>query len=598
MTVLDISDLTTAEIDGTGVFDRLMTATKFHLIEEYNSGRIDGEQYADVYVGALGAILPQAINYIANLQNEKKVDAEVDLIGQKIVTELSQTDESVAGALAAGYGMNDGSEVQGIADATIKHQLMETTLLEQKVVTELGQTSEIKPSDLGQNPSVNIDGLIASKRILDEKQATMVDSQISVSESEKILMGQKIITELAQTEDNIGSGVALGYGLNDGNEIQGAIKSNMNHELMETALLEQKIVTELGQSSDDKPIMLGQNKSSTTIDGLIASKKAIDALQASLVSSEVLKADTEKDLIGQKIITELAQTGDNLDTAQLDGHGFNAVSTVKGLIEGSLTKMNVETALVEQKLVTELGQSSTIKPMALGQNKTSTDIDGLIASKKAIDDLQASLVTSQISTAEREKLLMGQKVVTELAQTDSDLSNAVTYGLNTTDLLGGILKGVVEKNDNEALLVEQKLVTELGQTSATKPTDLGQNKSTTNILGLISTQTEKAEQESVLLAQKAITELAQTSDTVVTSSVALTTSPIVTGVVKQQRDLYEAQVAGFARDAEQKLAKMLIEAWSVNATVGDGSATANPTNQLYDDSLGAVVTKAKAGIGV
>jgi len=267
-------------------------------------------------------------------------------------------------------------------------------------------------------------------------------------------------------------------------------------------------------------------------------------------------------------------------------------------------KVAAEIALLRQKTVTELTQTDDDIPLGLGFNGDTT-VEGLVASQKTLNTSQNALVTAQITQADNENNLIGQKIITELSQTDDDFTqaNAAGHGFNTASAMGGLLEKELDKADAEARLLIQKLVTEVGQTSDTKPSALGEMSSTSVITGMIQEQRDllasqilKTDGEEVLLAQKTITELAQTSDTLDTSTNALNTSTTTSGTTEKQKDLFEAQTNGFARDAEQKLAKMMIDAWAVDATVG--TATANTTNKLDDTSLGAVVTIAKTGIGV
>jgi hypothetical protein len=333
----DVSRLTTRSLEGTGVFDILMASTKLHLKQEYEENRITGEEYATVYLGALQSVMQQAVQFLLNTQQEEKIQSEIALVRQKTVTELAQTD-------------------------------------------------------------------------------------------------------------------------------------------------------------DDLPVGLGFN-GDTQVEGLVASKKAIDALQANLVQSQVDKENIEGDLLGQRIITELSQTSDNLSQATSAGYGFNNSSSVE-----SLTRAQVDKLLEEISLIT-----------------------------------------------------------------------------------------------NQSTLVEQQTATEVAQTSNTKPIDLGLVDST-SIAGLAESQRKKTENEVILLAQKAVSELAQTSDYVPIDTDALNTDTAVTGIVDKQKNLFTAQTDGFARDAEQKAAKMLLDTWSVSAT--QGVATASSANGLDEASLGAVVTKLKSGIGV
>lgn len=264
--------------------------------------------------------------------------------------------------------------------------------------------------------------------------------------------------------------------------------------------------------------------------------------------------------------------------------------------------IGAQIALTRQQTVTEIANTDDAIPTGLGFNDTAA-VEGLVASQLAINALQADLVSAQADTAASENDLVGQKIITELGQTDTSIvvAKAAGYGQNVTDVIDGKMRGDAERSQAEANLTTQKLVTELGQTSTTKPIDLGQTTST-SIDGLVKAQTDlsvsqktKVDEELVLVAQKAISELAQTSDTVPTDTSALNTSASVTGVVNKQKILYTAQSEGFARDAEQKIARIMVDAWSVDATVGD--ATANSTNHLADADLGDVILAAKAGIG-
>ena len=107
---------------------------------------------------------------------------------------------------------------------------------------------------------------------------------------------------------------------------------------------------------------------------------------------------------------------------------------------------------------------------------------------------------------------------------------------------------------------------------------------------------EKLNAEISLLRQKTVTELANTCNTIPTG-LGFNNTLTIQGNVGKQMDLYSAQTAGFARDAEQKLLKMLIDTWSVRRTTDDGTI-ASPSNGLDDASILSLVNKAKAGIGM
>jgi hypothetical protein len=104
---------------------------------------------------------------------------------------------------------------------------------------------------------------------------------------------------------------------------------------------------------------------------------------------------------------------------------------------------------------------------------------------------------------------------------------------------------------------------------------------------LFALQLPKVNAEVSLLDQKTLSEQSQILDTVNGSAVA--------GVIGAQVALYNAQEAGFARDAEQKVLKILLDTWNIQRTTDD---TLVPPTGLADTSLNAVIDKAKLGIAV
>lgn len=96
----------------------------------------------------------------------------------------------------------------------------------------------------------------------------------------------------------------------------------------------------------------------------------------------------------------------------------------------------------------------------------------------------------------------------------------------------------------------------------------------------------KTTAETGLLNQKAITEQAQTVGTIGDAD----------SVIGKQKSLYSAQTAGFARDAEQKVAKLMTDTWSVRRTT-DEATVADGTNMLNDITIGRAINKMLAGVG-
>lgn len=97
---------------------------------------------------------------------------------------------------------------------------------------------------------------------------------------------------------------------------------------------------------------------------------------------------------------------------------------------------------------------------------------------------------------------------------------------------------------------------------------------------------DKTNQETYLLQQKVLTEKAQVTALGVDAD----------SVIGKQKALYGAQTSGFTRDAEQKVAKVLVDSWNVRRTTDEGTV-ADGTNMLNDAAVGRAVTKLLTGVG-
>lgn len=103
---------------------------------------------------------------------------------------------------------------------------------------------------------------------------------------------------------------------------------------------------------------------------------------------------------------------------------------------------------------------------------------------------------------------------------------------------------------------------------------------------LIEENVLKTVQEKELLTWKVTTEKAQT----------LAAGVDADSVIGRQKALYVAQTSGFTRDAEQKVAKIMVDSWNVRRTTDEGTV-ADGTNKLADVYVGNAVTKLLAGVG-
>jgi len=60
---VDVEDLTEVDLEGNGVFDKLMAAMDLHINREFKGNRITGDQYAKVYTEVMNQVLGSAVQF-------------------------------------------------------------------------------------------------------------------------------------------------------------------------------------------------------------------------------------------------------------------------------------------------------------------------------------------------------------------------------------------------------------------------------------------------------------------------------------------------------------------------------------------------------
>ena len=102
-----ITELTSGDITGAGVYDKLMTSVQAQVAKEYDAGRIKGPDYSTVYLGAIQNTMATALQFLLTTDKLKaeldileitklKEQAEVDLLAQNLANTLSQNAQIVA----------------------------------------------------------------------------------------------------------------------------------------------------------------------------------------------------------------------------------------------------------------------------------------------------------------------------------------------------------------------------------------------------------------------------------------------------------------------------------------------------------------------
>lgn len=189
---LSIDELTTGQVDGEGVFDRLMTSIVAHLKVEYEANRISGAEYTKAYIEAVGAALQAAAQFLlakdqaywqsmlvqkqAQIANVEAAKARIDFNTAKVELAKAQADAATS---EANYGLtkiriavedaqygNLVKQGEGI-DYTNENILPKQEIL----IREQGEAQRAQTSDVRSDNGV-VRGLIGKQKDLYTQQIT------------------------------------------------------------------------------------------------------------------------------------------------------------------------------------------------------------------------------------------------------------------------------------------------------------------------------------------------------------------------------------------------------------------------------------------
>lgn len=205
MAEITITQLTGGSLEGEGVFDVLMRATKAHLEAEFARNRIKGPEYATVYLGSLQAVMDRSLQF---LLNQQKVNLEAQLLEKQILSE--EKNQALLDAQIAKLN----AEIALLGQQLLNLTAEGLNIPKQGLVLD-GQVAKLAADvDLAEQQLLNLiaEGLnIPKQGLVLDGQKCKLDAEFDVlveqklkTVSETALLAQKKITEQAQTS---GTGV-------------------------------------------------------------------------------------------------------------------------------------------------------------------------------------------------------------------------------------------------------------------------------------------------------------------------------------------------------------------------------------------------------
>ena len=206
ITPITNEDLTTKVVNGTGIFDELMTAANAHLDSQFKNERITGTQYAEVYLGQLQAVLANAVQFL--IERDKTylsnllINAQIELANKQVELaekQLEQADKQLE-----------------LLEKQIELQQAQSDLARQKIKTEIAQIADTVDG-------VAVTGVIGAQVALYKQQTTSYKR-----DSEQKVM--KTLLDTWMTRKTIDDGVEVPVTLDTASldEVVNKVKDNNN----------------------------------------------------------------------------------------------------------------------------------------------------------------------------------------------------------------------------------------------------------------------------------------------------------------------------------------------------------------------------------
>lgn len=192
-TPITIADLTLATLDGTGVFDVLMRSVKTHVAVEYDSQRIKGAEYAQVYLGALQSTMDRSLQF---LLARDKLTLELGLL--EIEKEKLLIEKDIAGQQLLVMEQSVLESIEKVA--LMKGQVLQTVAETARINEDIGRVTAQKDLLAQQALNAIVENDVLTQTACKLKaEFDLITQQVAKSAAETGLLNQKKVTEAAQT---------------------------------------------------------------------------------------------------------------------------------------------------------------------------------------------------------------------------------------------------------------------------------------------------------------------------------------------------------------------------------------------------------------
>lgn len=439
----DIPELTDKTIDGKGVLDVLLTTLRLQLDLEYNSGRIDGVAYADVFSDLYTANLNAAVNYVIQRNKLGYELANLELDGSLIAANIERagaeteqirlitTDRIPAEVLQIKANTDrTNKETTEMLPAQIANLEKQGEVLDQQILESTYRVEYLLPKELEK---------ITADIAVTTSQGNSIDAQ---TEQTRLVTASKIPADVLQTQSQTR-----------------LIETQRDNLLEEMTLIPYKLNLLDAQINQVKAESALTNKNTDRVTAELAKIP----VETELLRKQVLRVDADIELTNKQVEAATAElTKIPLQVELLSAQVANQTAST-AQTEATTTRITRETELrlpVEIDNLTKQGENIEAD-LALTQARTNEVTQNLAKIPVEINYLQA-----QVANMAKQNLIAEKNL--ELKQGELDIqAQQIQLGLTEIDLRKQQLEVAKEQvaiNRAQAELYEAKVITENAQT--------------------------------------------------------------------------------------------------------------------------------------
>jgi hypothetical protein len=211
---IEVDDLTTRVVDGTGVFDKLMTANKMHLKEQYERGLITGDQYTKAYIELTSLAMQTGLQFLLQkdqnywngiLVQAQARKAEVEAVQAAVQLQIAKFQLLVTQSQASQAEAQYVLTLMQVANVDAEYALklrqisladVQERLTEEQYETQRGQTLDTR------SDGTPIEGMMGVQRLL-------ADEQINTAQNQTLLTLEQMESQRSQTTDTRSDGTPM-----------------------------------------------------------------------------------------------------------------------------------------------------------------------------------------------------------------------------------------------------------------------------------------------------------------------------------------------------------------------------------------------------